>query len=209
MLFKRKIYFELYCTKIEREGQSPRSKVGYKNGRVEQSLCKRLAEGESEAFAELYDKFNERIYHYLLCQLRSVACAEDVLQSLMLRFVKYRHRFEKIENLAGYVFLSARNEMLRYVKKNKKIIKGIQNEIDVELFEASPNLIDKTHNKDEIQSALKKLPPTQYEVINLKIFQDFTFEEISKVLGTSINTVASRYRYAIEKLRNLLEKSYE
>jgi len=51
------------------------------------------------------------------------------------------------------------------------------------------------------------LPVDQREVLILKIYDEMTFKEIANTVGASINTVASRYRYGIEKLREALEVS--
>ena len=58
---------------------------------------------------------------------------------------------------------------------------------------------------DRLQTALRRLPQPQREVIAMKIYGQKTFLEISQLLGLSQNTVASRYRYGMEKLRILLE----
>jgi RNA polymerase sigma-70 factor (ECF subfamily) len=52
---------------------------------------------------------------------------------------------------------------------------------------------------------LKSLPKSQYEVVILKHWEELTFAEIAEALGLSQNTVASRYRYAMEKLQRSLE----
>ncbi len=54
---------------------------------------------------------------------------------------------------------------------------------------------------DALTAAVAGLPPAQREVLALKIDGGLTFVEIAAVTGTSINTAASRYRYAIEKIR--------
>lgn len=56
---------------------------------------------------------------------------------------------------------------------------------------------------------LKKLPVEQCEVIVLKIWNQYTFDEIGTLLGVSPNTVAGRYRYGIQKLRQCLRGDYE
>ena len=56
-----------------------------------------------------------------------------------------------------------------------------------------------------ISKGLAHLLDDQKEVIILKVYQDFTFKEIAALCGLSINTVASRYRYGIERLRSWLE----
>jgi DNA-directed RNA polymerase specialized sigma24 family protein len=56
----------------------------------------------------------------------------------------------------------------------------------------------------EIQTALGELVPEQAEVVVLKLWEEMTFAEIADITGESPNTAASRYRYAIGKLRNRL-----
>ena len=57
-----------------------------------------------------------------------------------------------------------------------------------------------------VQAAMEQLPVDQREVLTLKIWGDLTFRAIAETLGEPLNTVASRYRYALETLRKLLEE---
>jgi RNA polymerase sigma-70 factor (ECF subfamily) len=50
------------------------------------------------------------------------------------------------------------------------------------------------------------LPVDQREVVVLKVYQNMTFKEIARVTGASQNTAASRYRYALAKLKEILEE---
>ena len=59
--------------------------------------------------------------------------------------------------------------------------------------------------REQVQAAVKRLPPEQAEVVVLKIWEEMTFAEIAEVLGESLNTTASRYRYALEKLSRSLQ----
>ena len=63
------------------------------------------------------------------------------------------------------------------------------------------------HGPDEritLDHAIRLLPAEQREVIHLKVFEGWTFQEIAAICDDSINTVASRYRYAIEQMRGVL-----
>lgn len=55
-----------------------------------------------------------------------------------------------------------------------------------------------------IESALAALPPEQREIVQLKVYEDWTFQEIADLLAIPLNTAASRYRYAMDKLRDRL-----
>jgi RNA polymerase sigma-70 factor, ECF subfamily len=56
-----------------------------------------------------------------------------------------------------------------------------------------------------LQLALSELPDEQREVVVMHIWSGMTFEEIAAATGASLNTVASRYRYALQKLREKLK----
>jgi RNA polymerase sigma-70 factor (ECF subfamily) len=80
-------------------------------------------------------------------------------------------------------------------------------ESDSVLLETVAGPADVVDERLEIERALRSLPPEQREVVHLKIFEGLTFQEIAKVTDTPANTVASRYRYAIEKVRVALGAS--
>ena len=65
---------------------------------------------------------------------------------------------------------------------------------------------DRTDLVEEMQTALARLPQTQREIVVMKVYRDKTFREIAETLKLSLNTVASRYRYGMEKLRALLKE---
>ena len=77
-----------------------------------------------------------------------------------------------------------------------------------EIFQASPDP-DREAFRLELENALGQLPPEQREVVVLKLWNELTFDEISRICGIPLNTAASRYRYAIDKLRTVLRPAYE
>jgi DNA-directed RNA polymerase specialized sigma24 family protein len=79
------------------------------------------------------------------------------------------------------------------------IIRGVLRASRGSFTESPPELPD-----DALVAAVAALPEAQREVVALKIDAGLTFAEIAAVTGTSLNTAASRYRYALEKLRTAL-----
>jgi RNA polymerase sigma-70 factor, ECF subfamily len=77
-----------------------------------------------------------------------------------------------------------------------------------ELFAESANPDEKAF-RDALGVALETLPPDQRAVVHLKLWEDMTFDDMAEVLGVSINTAASRYRYALDKLRQRLRPLYD
>ena len=79
----------------------------------ESRLAARLAAGEAEAFATVYDRHGRDLYGYLLARTRRPHLAEDLLQAVMLRLVRSRERLAKVRSLRAYLFQIARNEWIR------------------------------------------------------------------------------------------------
>src|ERR1700731_1906203 len=77
-------------------------------------LGERLARGDRDAFAELYDTCADRCHHYLTIYLGSRDAADDVLQETFLRLAHNRKKLAGVEKLLAYVFTVARHEAARY-----------------------------------------------------------------------------------------------
>ena len=69
--------------------------------------------------------------------------------------------------------------------------------------------LEKDERKQALLRAIERLPKEQSEVLMLKIWGDLTFDEISRTLDLSLNTVASRYRYALQKLKDSVPQELE
>src|SRR2546426_12650947 len=114
-------------------------------------LAARLARGEEAAFAELYDGCADRLHHYLASRIGSRDAASDVLQSAFLRAVKSRRRFRGVENPVAYLFQIARNEAMRWAKRQ-----GANNGPlpAVEMFAATGDAFGRHDDAEVIATAL-------------------------------------------------------
>jgi len=154
---------------------------------------------------EIYDRYGEKMYHYLALRLGSPQDAEDVLQEAFCRLARYSVRWAFVRSPKAFVFGVLRNEANRFLaKRARRRTEAIS---DPGRWDRLTAVIDEPPDVPavELARALGELPDEQREVIVLKIFQDFSFREIASVCEVSINTASSRYRYGIEKLRASLE----
>ena len=154
---------------------------------------------------EILNSIGDKLYNYLTIKLSSPLDAEDVLQEVFCRLVRYRVRFRFIRNPSAYVFRMARNEAVRFLKRRMR-----NPETHRSVEELSKVIQDNLTGLDSIAltraaEALAQIPEDQREVIILRFFEELTFKEIASVCGISLNTAASRYRYGMQKLRILLE----
>ena len=154
---------------------------------------------------EIIDRIGDKLFNYLTIKLSSPLDAEDVLQEVFCRLVRYRVRFRFIQNPSAYVFRVARNEAIRFLKNRKTNVERYHSA--EELAEViQDNLIGlENETLNQTAKALALIPEEQREIIVLKYFEELTFKEIASVCGISINTTTSRLRYGMKKLRILLE----
>lgn len=145
----------------------------------------------------------------LLCArqwTRSLADAEDVLQEAFVRYWKHQRRLPGdprallVTSIRRAAIDLARREDRRSAREERA---GGGLEGRDPLFERLPGEGDE--RRQEIETALRRLPEEQRQVLVLKIWQEFTFEQIGEALGIPPNTAASRYRYALNALRKQLE----
>ena len=128
--------------------------------------------------------------------------AEDVLQET---FVALLRRSQSPSKPAHYCVRSFRNRALNY---RRGLWRRLARELESRRwFERSPG---ETPQERRAMRCLAELPVEQREVIVLKIWHEYTFEEIGELLETSPNTIAGRYRYGLQKLRACLKgETYE
>lgn len=150
----------------------------------------------------LYDEKAAHLLLYARALGLSHSEAEDVLQETFIALLKLTEPPKAAEN---YVFRAIRNRAINF---KRSLWRRLTREMEsIRWFERDP---DETPAERAAMRCLQNLPREQREVIVLKIWSRYTFDEIAGLLDLSPNTAAGRYRYGIEKLRSSLKgKDYE
>jgi RNA polymerase sigma-70 factor (ECF subfamily) len=133
----------------------------------------------------------------------SVADAEDVVQTAFVKF--WRHRPDAGPEHYPLLYSAVRTcalDLLRTDSRRGRREQVIATDPEEPFFDAT---IEQNENSELLSTALTQLPESQREVLVLRIWGELSFAEIASTLGDSINTVASRYRYALDGLRRILK----
>ncbi len=165
-----------------------------------------LAEGDERAYAELYDRFGWRLYRTALGMLGLREDAEDIVQEAFMGILQSRHRLVDVQDLTAYLFTALRRAAGRCARRRARA-GGLPEAVAGALAAPADRKDHSGPCSERLERALSSLPAEQREVISLKIDGELTFAQIAQVIGVSTNTAASRYRYALEKLRTVLEAS--
>jgi RNA polymerase sigma-70 factor (ECF subfamily) len=162
-------------------------------------LVRVLATGEPEGYAILYDRLSRSMLRAACAMLGASDEAEDTVQDVFVELVRRRDRLGQVQDLDAYVFAMLRNGVRRRLERRVREEHHLRQIVPAGAEEPG------SFFPDELTEALKTLPAEQREVVALKIDGGLTFAQIAGILDVNPNTAASRYRYAIEKLREVLE----
>ena len=151
-------------------------------------------EDPADWIGRAYDRYGAELFRYALILVLDAEAAADIVQQVFLALLR---RAPSLENEAHYLRRAVRNEAFTLLRRRKRAPEGA----DGHVLEAMTATDDRVEERVAVEQALAALPADQREVVHLKAFEGLTFDEIAGLLDESINTVSSRYRYAIEKMR--------
>ena len=122
--------------------------------------------------------------------------AADTVQHVFLALL--RRPLAAVSDIERYLRRATRNECFTMLRRRHR---AIVRAVDARILEAVVGTADCADERMALERALRALPAEQREVVHLKVFEGWTYQEIAELAGEPLNTIASRYRYAIEKLR--------
>ena len=158
-----------------------------------------MAEGREEAFADLIRQFGPALLRTARTLVGNHAEAEDAVQEVFVGLVRARHQLASVNSLPAYLFTSLRRAVTRRREQHHRD-KLARQEWHERQEATSGEAID-ADLCDSLKEAVARLPFAEREVLALKLDGELSFREIADVLGINQNTAASRYRYAIDRLR--------
>ncbi|MCP5559763.1 MAG: sigma-70 family RNA polymerase sigma factor [Verrucomicrobiaceae bacterium] len=163
----------------------------------------------SPELERLYDDHASGLFLYLLSFAKTEADARDLLQELFIKLAQIESA-ETLRCEKSFVYRLAHNLAIDWLRKRCR-----RQETEEQIVQETAMHSDSGVDPDRaalavhLMQALASLPDEQRTVMQLKLWEELTFEEIAEVQGIPLNTAASRYRYATEKLRLLLRPIYE
>ncbi len=161
------------------------------------------------AFNLIVRKYQERLYWHLRKMVIVHDDTDDLLQETFIKAWKGLADFREESQLYTWLYRIATNEALSFLKnKRKKYLLPI---VDVEK-ELSSNLEDDSYfDGDELQKRLQKailkLPEKQRLVFNMRYFDEIKYEDMAKILDTSVGALKASYHHAAKKIETLLKNN--
>ncbi len=174
------------------------------------TLMLAYAAGDMEAFSQLYARHRTPLYRFLLRQLRNGALADELFQDIWQRVVTHRAEWKPDAPFTGWLYRIAHNRLNDHwrAQKHRPPAPGDAEERVARIsdHDTPERVLSEFEQRRRLQLALSELPEDQRTVLLLRLEQELTLEEIGEATGVGRETVKSRLRYAMDKLRARLNE---
>ncbi len=171
-----------------------------------QDCIDQLGDADVDVLGALFDLTSQRLLRLAIAVIGNQHDAEDAVQAVLVRVASQPKLLEAAACPWAYLLRMVRNEALSIGRKKRRWMSA-GNLTKLITFRRVDEL-ERNETNDAIWTALRSLPPEQTEVVVLKIWEEMTFAQIGRLLDTPLNTVASRYQYAMKKLAVRLTKQH-
>jgi len=164
--------------------------------------------GNREALRSIYEKYKDDLVTLAAALLNDVACAEDTVHDVFVGFIESSRKFRLTGSLKGYLATCVANNARNINKAGRR-----HQNVEASGIMPDANRPDTAaifgEELRQLSLALEQLPYEQREVLLLHSYSGMRFKAIAKEQNVSINTVQGRYRYALNKLRSMLDGEVE
>jgi RNA polymerase sigma-70 factor (ECF subfamily) len=158
----------------------------------------------------LYEAHAQALFAFLLNFTRDEDDTRDLLQDVFVKLARQPGLLGAARDERAFLIRLARNAAIDLMRR-----RGARSKYHDEFATGRLPLFAATTDPDEaafraeLSAALAELPPDQRAVVHLKLWESFTFQQIAAAMEIPANTAASRYRYALDKMRGRLRPLYE
>jgi RNA polymerase sigma factor (sigma-70 family) len=169
----------------------------------DEKLMQQYAKGDAKAFDQLYARHRAPLYRYFNRQVNDAATANDLYQGAWEKIIKARGKYRPTSPFTAWMYRIAHNHLVDHYRRLQPA-----DPVEMEILSddqpgPAQDVIDGEQNR-QLRAGIINLPEEQRNTLLLKLETGLKMEEIARVTGVSRETVKSRLRYAVNKLKRSL-----
>lgn len=171
--------------------------------------------GNEQALKTLIARYEKRLFSYIMLSVKNKELAEDIFQDTFIKVINTIRsgNYHEEGKFFQWVMRIANNLKIDYYRKVQRMPMFDSGDSEFDIFDIISTHEDSVEQKiireqiyDDLHHIIEYLPQEQREVLVMRIYQDYSFKEISELTGVSINTALGRMRYALINLRKIIAK---
>lgn len=180
----------------------------------EADLIKLYIDGNENALATLIEKHKHKLFGFIISKLHDRDLAEDIFQDTFIKVIRTlkRGKYNEEGKFLPWVMRIAHNLVIDHFRKSNRMPKfDTKSDFDIFTVIKDEDLnVESSIIKNQIQSdvaqLIHELPDDQREVLEMRIYREYSFKEIAYKTNVSINTALGRMRYALINLRKIIDE---
>jgi RNA polymerase sigma-70 factor, ECF subfamily len=172
----------------------------------EEGLVRRAQQQDSQAFAQLYEAYFDRIYRYIVMRIRNEAEAEDMTQQVFLKMLRSISSYKSQGvPFSSWIYRIAHNQVIDFFRhQNKKATVDIEGLQLPYTGDDPQHMLEKQVDIAELKKATQKLTPAQQEVLSLRFAGELSIAQCAGVMGKSEGAIKALQHSAVSALRRAL-----
>jgi RNA polymerase sigma-70 factor (ECF subfamily) len=173
----------------------------------DEAIMLRVRDGEVGMLSELFERHHRQVFNYLYRLTGSRQQAEDLMQDVFFRILKYRDTYRPRTSFVAWIYQVARNAQIDSRRKSRN---------EAPWNDEAPEPASRERPADEqlrreqevrlVRRALAALPEDKREVLVLSRYQNLKYDQIGQILGCEVNTVKQRVFRAVKALSDKYEE---
>ena len=176
------------------------------NAPTDTQLMLAVKQGDSQMLGTLYERYKDWLFRFFLQLHGNSALGEDMVQTVFMRILKYKHTYTEDSKYVTWMFQIARNVNNDHFRKREQ--KHVKEEIDkinfkLSDYETADERIEKQESSHLLHRALQKLPIDKREVIVLSKLKELKYREVATILGCTENTARMKAHRALIDLKEI------
>jgi len=168
----------------------------------------RYLAGDMTAFDELMIRYERQIYRICYRFVNNRDDAMDLAQEVFIKAFEHLGNFRRESSMKTWLYRIAMNHCINHVKKNAREFVEITESIGSINASVHSDMVER-EQREQFRRLVKKLPPKQKAILEMRIHEQLSYEEIATMSGRSISTIKASVFFALEKLRKLVKEPGE
>jgi RNA polymerase sigma factor (sigma-70 family) len=170
-----------------------------------------IGKGDMRSLGIIYDNYFDLLYNYGKKLHFENQLIEDAIQNVFISIIKGQNRLSAVENISSYLFRSFRNELFHLKSKDRIVnFDDISEQYNLNYEGNREEEIIKNESDSNLTNILnkciKKLTPSQQEILFMRYDANFSYEDISRIINISVESCRTAVYRAVKTLKKDLEK---
>lgn len=184
---------------------------------LDKELVMRYREGDVASFQVLVDRYQNKIYSYVLMLVKDKQLADDIFQDTFLKIIRTikAGAYKEEGKFIQFAMRISHNLIIDHFRKAKRLPMVDPTKEDYDMLDNArfmdPSIEEQIVTEqtyDDVRKMIEFLPAEQREVLVMRMYDDMSFKEIAEATNVSINTALGRMRYALINLRKMAKEKH-